>query len=334
MRAYQIQSDGGIDALALVERPSPQPGPGEILVRMKASALNYRDLSTVEAPVGRGFAYPRVPNSDGAGEVVALGAGVSAQKIGDRVVGCFFRDWPAGPISAQAMATALGGACDGVLAEEVLFSSAGVVPVPQHLSYPEAATLPCAGLTAWNCLVEQGGLRAGSRVLLIGTGGVSIFGLQLAAMMGAQAIILSSSDEKLARAEQLGAWKTINYRRDPDWQATVKALTDGLGVDIVLETGGGGTLEKSIDAVKVGGTISLIGILSGGVIDPTSVMRKSIKLQGVYVGNRQMFTEMNRALSASQLHPVIDKTFAFDKARDAFHALRAAGHFGKLVITF
>ena len=232
------------------------------------------------------------------------------------------------------MATALGGACDGVLAEEVLFSSAGVVPVPQHLSYPEAATLPCAGLTAWNCLVEQGGLRAGSRVLLIGTGGVSIFGLQLAAMMGAQAIILSSSDEKLARAEQLGAWKTINYRRDPDWQATVKALTDGLGVDIVLETGGGGTLEKSIDAVKVGGTISLIGILSGGVIDPTSVMRKSIKLQGVYVGNRQMFTEMNRALSASQLHPVIDKTFAFDKARDAFHALRAAGHFGKLVITF
>ncbi|MGO1119810.1 zinc-dependent alcohol dehydrogenase family protein [Rhodovibrionaceae bacterium A322] len=333
MRAYEIQSDGGVDALALVERPSPQPGPGQILVRMKASALNYRDLSTVEQPVGRGFDYPRVPNSDGAGEVIAVGANVTAHKVGDRIVGCFFGDWAAGPISAYAMSTALGGAADGVLAEEVIFNSDAVVPVPDHMSYEEAATLPCAALTAWNCLVEQGGMKAGTTVLLIGTGGVSIFGLQLAAMMGAQAIVISSSNEKLARAKEMGAWQGINYRENPEWQEKVKELTGGLGVDVVLETGGGGTLERSIEAVKVGGTISLIGILTGGTINPTLVMRKSIKLQGVYVGHRQMFLEMNKALSAHQLRPVIDQTFSFDQARDAFHAMRAAGHFGKLVVT-
>jgi NADPH:quinone reductase-like Zn-dependent oxidoreductase len=200
------------------------------------------------------------------------------------------------------------------------------------LNYAEASTLPCAGLTAWNCLLEQGEMQAGSTVLLLGTGGVSIFGLQFAAMTGARAIVTSSSDEKLLRAKELGAWETINYRKNPDWEQAVLDLTGGLGVDVTLEVGGGGTLTKSVTATKVGGTVSLVGVLAGGAIDPTLVMRRSIRLQGVYVGSRRMFSDMNAAISANGMHPVIDQSFAFDDAPAAYHAMRAAGHFGKLVI--
>jgi NADPH:quinone reductase-like Zn-dependent oxidoreductase len=204
--------------------------------------------------------------------------------------------------------------------------------IPDHLSFEEAATLPCASLTAWNCLVEQGGLKAGDTALFLGTGGASIAGLQIAKMMGARAIITSSSDEKLARASGLGADELINYRETPDWEARVLELTDGAGVDVTIETGGGGTLEKTIEATRIGGTIGLIGILTGGTINPTGVMRKSIRLQGVYVGNRRMFEDMNAALSVNQVHPVIDQVFEFEEARAAYHAMRAAGHFGKLVV--
>ncbi len=332
MRAYQIVGEGGIDALQMVERPAPEPGAGEVLVRMRANSINYRDLATIEDPVPRGIRFPRVPNSDGAGEVVALGAGVREVAVGDRVASCFFQDWQAGPIEASLMASALGGARDGVLAEEVVLAQAGVVPIPEHLSFAEAACLPCAGLTAWNCLVEQGGMKAGDRVLLLGTGGVSIFGLQFARLFGARAIITSSSDDKLARARELGAWKTINYRDTPDWEKAVMELTDGRGADIVLEVGGAGTLAKSIEAVRVGGTVSLVGVLTGGTINPVAVMRKSVRLQGVYVGSRAMFRAMNAAIAANAMTPVIDRSFAFDEARAAYHAMRAAGHFGKLVI--
>ena len=333
MRAYEIVSDGGVEALALNSRPTPQPGPGEILVRMRASAINYRDLSTILDPAARGIPYPRIPNSDGAGEVVEVGAGVTRFAAGDRVAGCFFQNWSDGRISTTAMASALGGPVDGVLAEEVVFSAQGAVHLPPQLSFEEGATLPCAGLTAWNCLIEQGGLTAGKTALFLGTGGVSIFGLQIAKMIGARAIITSSSDAKLARAASLGADEMINYRQTPDWQARVLELTAGVGVDVTVETGGGGTLEKTIEATRVGGTVSLIGVLTAGAINPSNVMRKSIRLQGVYVGNRRMFEEMNAALSLNQVTPVIDQLFAFDDARSAYQVMREASHFGKLVVT-
>ncbi len=332
MRAYEIVSNGGVDALALNERQSPQPGAGEILVGIRASSINYRDLSTIEDPVPRGVSYPLIPNSDGAGEVIAVGAGVTRFKTGDRVAGCFFQNWLDGRISAAAMASAMGGAIDGVLAEEVVLSEAGAVHIPAHMSFEEAATLPCAGLTAWNCLVEQASLKAGNTALFLGTGGVSIFGLQIAKMMGARAIITSSSDNKLARAKDLGADELINYRQTPDWEAKVLELTNGTGVDVTIETGGGGTLEKTIEATRIGGTISLIGVLTDGTINPTTVMRKSIRLQGVYVGNRRMFEDMNAAFTLNRIHPLIDRVFDFEDARSAFQAMRVAGHFGKLVV--
>jgi NADPH:quinone reductase-like Zn-dependent oxidoreductase len=215
----------------------------------------------------------------------------------------------------------------------VLLREGGAVSLPDHLSFEEGATLPCAGLTAWNCLVEQGGLKAGDTALFLGTGGVSIFGLQFAKMMGARTIVTSSSDAKLERAASLGADELINYREVPDWQIRVLELTDGAGVDITIETGGGGTLEKTLEATRIGGTVSLIGVLTGGTINPVTVMRKSIRLQGVYVGNRRMFEDMNAALAFNQVRPVIDQVFAFEDARAAYHAMRAAGHFGKLVVT-
>ena len=332
MRAYEIVSEGGIDALALNERRSPEPGKGEILVAVRASAINYRDLSTIEDPVPRGIIFPLVPNSDAAGEVIAVGDGVTRFKAGDRVAGCFFQNWSDGSISAAAMASAMGGPIDGVLAEEVVLNEAGAVHIPPHLSYEEGATLPCAGLTAWNCLVEQGGLKPGKTALFLGTGGVSIIGLQIAKMMGARAIITSSSEAKLERASGLGADELINYRENPDWQARVLELTDGAGVDVTIETGGGGTLEKTMQATRIGGTISLIGVLTGGTINPTTVMRKSIRLQGVYVGSRRMFEDMNAALALNRVHPVIDQVFEFEDARTAYHTMRGAGHFGKLVV--
>ncbi len=332
MRAYEIVSDKGPAALALTERPAPSPGPGEVLVRMRANAINYRDLATIEDPVARGLPYPRIPNSDGAGEVVAVGPGVTSVAPGDRVASCFFQAWRDGPIDQAAMDSALGGALDGVLAELVVLKEAGVIPVPDHLDFGEAATLPCAGLTAWNCLFDQGGLRAGQTVLLLGTGGVSVFALQFARMCGARAIITSSSNDKLDRIRELGAWAAINYHETPDWQDAVLDLTGGRGVDVTVEVGGAGTLERSIAATKIGGTISLVGILTGGTINPVLVMRKSIRLQGVYVGSRRMFTAMNAAIAANRIHPVIDQRFDFDEAREAYKAMREAGHFGKLVI--
>jgi NADPH:quinone reductase-like Zn-dependent oxidoreductase len=333
MKAWEIVSDGGIDALACNERPTPEPGPGGVLVRLRAISVNYRDLSTVLDPVARNLPYPRIPNSDGAGEVIAVGPGVTRCTVGDRVAGCFFQDWAAGGISAAAMATALGGPVDGVLAEATVLREGGLVAIPDHLSFEEAACLPCAGVTAWNCLIADGGLKAGDTVLLLGTGGVSVFATQFAATAGARVIITSSSDDKLERARQLGANETINYVATPDWANRVLELTDGHGADHVLEVGGPGTMEQSIEAVRVGGHIAYVGVLTGGAINPVGIMRKSIRLQGVYVGSRAMFEDMNRTLLLHDLHPVIDRTFPFADAREAFHHMKAAGHFGKIVVT-
>ena len=333
MKAFEIVNANGIDALNLADRPSPKPGPGEVLVRMRANSINFRDLATILDPEPRGIPYPRIPNSDGAGEVVATGPGVSAWKAGDRVAGTFFRDWDSGGITAAVMASALGGATDGVLAEEVILPERGLVAIPDYMSFEEAATLPCAALTAWRALVEEGKLRAGETVLLLGTGGVSIFALQIAKMHGATVIHTSSSDEKLARVRSMGADHTINYRETPEWQDAVLDLTNGVGVDHVVEVGGGGTLARSAGAVRVGGHIALIGILSMDRVDPTLLMRKSVRMTGIYVGSRQMFQSMLRAFEAHEVRPVIDRTFPFTESRDAFHHMQKAGHFGKITIS-
>lgn len=332
MRAWEIVSADGIDALSLADRPTPEPGPGEVRVRIRASSINYRDLLTVESPAARNLPYPRVPNSDGAGEVTAVGPGVSRFKPGDRVASCFFQRWNDGGITPDAMASALGGALDGVLAEEVVLAEDGVVAIPAHLDYRQAATLPCAALTAWHALVEKGRVTAGETVLLIGTGGVSIFALQFAAMHGARAIVMSSSDAKRERATALGAWRTLNYREVPEWQDAVLEMTGGAGVDHVVEVGGAGTLERSVLAARVGGHVALIGVLTGGAVNPTAIMRKSLRVHGIYVGSRAMFEAMNRAIEAARLEPVIERAYGFDDARAAYRDMRAAGHFGKLVI--
>lgn len=333
MRAWEIISGDGVDALNLSERETPVPGPGQVRVRMNANSINYRDLTTVEDPIPRKLPFPTVPNSDGAGVVTAVGEGVSLQQ-GDRVTSCFFEDWTAGEISAAAMASALGGARQGVLAEEVILPEHGVIPTPDHLTDAEAATLPCAALTAWHALNLPRPIVAGETVLLLGTGGVSVFAQQFCSMMGARTIVTSSSDEKLARMTALGANQTVNYRSNPDWDAEVLDMTGGLGVDRVVEVGGPGTFDRSVNAVRVGGIVGLIGILTGigGQASPTAIMRKSVTIRGIYVGSRAMFADMNRAISAHGLKPVIDQSFDFQDARTAYHTMRAAGHFGKLVI--
>ena len=334
MRAWEIVSEGGVKALSLADRSVPEPGPGQVQVRVRASSINYRDLITVEDPASRNLTLPAVPNSDCAGEITALGPDVAGFAVGDRVAGCFFQDWQAGSCSARVMASALGGALDGVLAEQVVLSAGGVVPIPDHLSFEEAATLPCAALTAWHALTQPAPVLPGETVLLLGTGGVSVFALQFCGMMGARTIVTSSRDEKLTRMRAMGADETINYRQTSDWERRALELTGGVGVDRVIEVGGPGTLQKSIKATRIGGQISLIGVLTGvtGTIVPTAILGKSITVRGIYVGSRDMFTQMNLAISHHKLHPVIDRTVEFEAAQDAYRAMRATEHLGKIVI--
>jgi NADPH:quinone reductase-like Zn-dependent oxidoreductase len=334
MRAWEIVSDGGVDALALNDRAMPGPGPGQVLIQVHASSINYRDLTTIEDPVSRNLPYPTVPNSDAAGEVVAIGDGVDGFSVGDRIATCFFEAWPDGTITPAAMASALGGARQGVLAEHVVLNADSVVPVPAHLDWRQAATLPCAALTAWHALTEPEPIAAGDTVLLLGTGGVSVFAQQFCRAMGARTIVTSSSDAKLQRMRDLGAAETVNYRETPDWESTVLEMTDGAGVDRIVEVGGPGTLQKSLEAVRVGGHIALIGLLAGAqaTVAPLSIMRKSISVRGIYVGSRRQFLDMNKAITEHHIEPVVDQTFAFDDARAAYHRMRGAEHFGKLVI--
>lgn len=332
MRVWQIVSEGGVDVLDMASRDAPTPGAGQVKVAVKASSINYRDLATITNPVARGLVYPVVPNSDCAGEIVAVGDGVDRAWIGKRVTSCFFQDWQSGPCSTAAMSSALGGALDGVLAEEVLLNQTGCIEIPDHMSYEQASTLPCAALTAWNALMEVGQIDSDSTVLLLGTGGVSIFALQMVNAIGARAIITSSCNEKLKIAQSLGAWKTVNYHEHPDWEKQVLDITNGHGVDLTVEVGGAGTLQRSIEATRVAGAIGLIGILTGGKIDPVAVMRKSIRLQGIYVGSRDMFADMNQFLAKHYIEPMINKVFEFDDAREAYRTMESAGHLGKIVI--
>ncbi len=334
MKAYEIQSNAGIDALTLVDRPKPQPAAGQVLIKVKATSLNYRDLLVAEGAYGAGQKYPLIPMSDGAGEVVAVGEGVTRVKVGDRVAAIFFQDWIYGSLTKETMKSDLGGGIDGMLAEYVVLNQDGLVKLPDHLSYAEGATLPCAAVTAWHALITKGNLSAGDSVLLLGTGGVSMFALQLAKINGARVIITSSSDEKLARARELGADQTINYKTTPDWEKQVYQLTNRIGVDHVVEVGGAGTLPKSLQAARIGGRISLIGVLSGrgNEIDPMSILFKSLAVQGIYVGSREMFEAMNQAIAQHELQPIIDRIFAFTEVKEAYSYLKSAAHFGKIVI--
>lgn len=334
MRAVEIRDAFGLDHLVLAERPDPRPGPGQVMMRVRAASLNYRDLLTVRGEYNRKQPLPLIPCSDGAGEVVTVGEGVSRVRVGDRVCGIFAQRWIAGEPTRERLRSTLGGPLDGMLAELVTLSEEGVVTVPEHLSDEEAATLPCAAVTAWNALVDEGGVKAGDTVLVQGTGGVSLFALQLARLLGARVIATSSSDEKLARAKELGASEGINYRETPDWGARAKALTGGVGVDCVVEVGGAGTFQQSLQAVRMGGRIALIGNLSGNAtqIPLTSILMQRIRVQGILVGPRESFEAMNRAIAASGLRPVIDRTFPLEEARAAFEHMAAGSHFGKIVV--
>ena len=334
MKTYQYPRLG-LENLTLVECDEPKPAPCEVVVKFHAASLNYRDLLFAEGLYNPRPNLPAVPLSDGAGEVTAVGEGVTKWQAGDRVCPAFFQGWIEGPRTAEKTRSALGaGEMDGVLREFGAFHEEGLIRIPAALSYEEAATLPCAAVTAWHALVDIGKIKAGDTVLTLGTGGVSIFAVQFAKLHGARAIATSSSDEKLARARALGADETINYRNTPDWDKEVLRLTDGAGADMVVEVGGAGTLAKSVHATRVGGLVALIGVLaSGGGLDPMRVLMKSIHLQGIFVGSRRMFEEMNRAITVNRLKPVIDKTFAFAQAREALESMKTGSHFGKIVIT-
>jgi len=333
MKAFEIRQASGIDALTLTEKPEPKPSYGQVLVKTKAVSLNYRDLLVVKGAYSRNLPSGLIPCSDGAGEVVEVGEGVTRANPGDRVAGIYMQTWISGELNESKAKSALGGAIDGVLAEYVLFHQDGLVHIPEHLSYEEAATLPCAAVTAWNGLITSGGLKLGDTVLVMGTGGVSIFALQFARNAGARVIATSSSDEKLERVKQLGASDGINYKSVPDWDKKVWELTKKVGVDHVVEVGGAGTLAKSLRAVRMGGHISLIGVLSGaGEANPLPAVMKNIRIQGIYVGSRDMFEAMNIAISLHQLHPVIDRVFPFEEAKEALRYMESGAHFGKVVI--
>jgi len=332
MRAWQISSFG-IDSLEFVERPTPTPGPGEVLVGVRAVSYNYRDLMTVKGLYNPKLALPRIPCSDGAGEVVAVGAGVTAWKAGDRVAGIFMQNWIDGSLTAAKSRGALGGDIDGMLADYVVLHEAGLVAIPEHLSFQEAATLPCAAVTAWNALTA-GDLKPGSTVLIQGTGGVSIFALQFAKLRGARVLGISSSDEKLERAEGLGLDAGLNYQDNAGWDRWALDQTDGEGVDLVVEVGGVGTLGRSLRAIRVGGTVAQVGVLSGpgDPIPIPLILHKIARLRGIYVGSRQDFVEMNRAITHSALRPVGEE-FHWTQAREVLERMEEGSHFGKLVLT-
>lgn len=339
MRAYPIRQFG-LEYLEQVELPTLQIAPGMVLISVHAVSLNYRDLMMVKGLYNPKMELPRIPCSDGAGEVVAIGEGVGRVKVGDRVCGIFMQRWLDGPLTAERSKAALGGDVDGMLGEYVLLAEDGVVRFPEHLSYEEAATLPCAGVTAWNALQYAGEpalpVLPGETVVIQGTGGVSIFALQFAKLLGARVVGTSSSEEKLTRAYGLGLDAGCNYKQRPEWSKWIVEVTGGRGADRIIEVGGAGTFGQSLRAARVGGMVAQIGVLSGSAMSETvaltPILLKQIRVQGIYVGSRAMFEQMNAAIAKARLHPVIDRVFDFDQAREAFLHMQSASHFGKIVI--
>ncbi len=333
MKAWRIPTFG-IDKLSLDEVPAPQPGQGQVVVDVHAVSLNYRDLLTVKGLYNPKLQPNRVPCSDGAGIIAAIGKGVTQVAVGDRVAGIFFQRWLDGDPAPEKFKGALGGDIDGTLAQQVLLGEDGVVKFPEHLSFEEAATLPCAGVTAWNAVVTAAGTKSGDTVLIQGTGGVSCFALQFAKGLGARVIGTSSSADKLRRAAKLGLDAGHNYRDDPEWARWATTQTCGRGVDLTVEVGGAGTFQQSLAATRTGGVVAQIGVLTGREqpLAITPILHKMLQIRGIYVGSRRHFVEMNRAIGQTALRPVIDRVFSFGEAQEAFKTMETASHFGKIVI--
>jgi NADPH:quinone reductase-like Zn-dependent oxidoreductase len=332
MKAYRLHGFTGPDGWRREDLPTPAPGQGEVLVRVRAVSLNYRDLLISKGLYNPKLPLPMIPVSDGAGEIAATGPGTSRFQPGDRVAAAFMPAWIDGRLDESKARSALGGEVGGMLAEEVVLPEEALVSIPEHLSFEEAATLPCAGVTAWHALLA-GGVKPGDTVLTLGSGGVSVFALQFARLAGARVIATSSQNDKLARLHELGASVGINYKVTPEWDRLVKQETGRVGVDQVIEVGGAGTLPRSLRSVRTGGYIALIGVLSGlGEVNPMSILMKSVRVQGIFVGSRAMFESMNRAIAFNELRPVIDRVFEFDDAVAALKHMESGSHFGKVVI--
>lgn len=335
MKVFQVEGGWSRENVSLSTRPDPQPGPGEVRLRMKASALNYRDLLVPQRGYGsRMQALPLIMLSDGLGVVDAVGEGVAGVREGDRLCPLFFQSWLAGDPDESRLARSLGVEMDGTMAEFMVLPAAGVAAVPAHLSDEEAASIPTAGVTAWRALVTEGRVKAGDTVLVPGTGGVSLFALQFARLLGAFTIVTSSSDAKLERARELGADAVINYRTTPGWGKRAREITGGIGLDHIIEVGGQGTLPESLRAIRPGGTISMIGVLAGGTMDAKLglVVTRHVRLQGITVGNRDDFQAMMRAIGQANLRPVVDRVFAFEELPQALDYLKSGQHFGKVCI--
>ena len=335
MQAYQIVSGAHVAGLERVERPAPVAGLHEVLVRTHAVSLNYRDLMFARGQYGPAADHPMIPVADGAGEVIAIGAGVTRFKPGDRVINTYFPDWIDGRPTPAKTRDSFGAQIDGVLAEQFVTHEDALVAIPAHLDYAEAATLSCAGITAWNAIFVEAALKPGDSVLLLGTGGVSIIALQLAKAAGLRAIVTSSSDDKLERARALGADAVINYRDTPEWQNEVLRLTDGIGVDAVVEVGGEGTLARSIQAARMGGTVAVIGGVTGfggTQVDPLALITGVKRLAGIFVGSRAMLDALAKFVEVNRIVPVVDRVFDFGQAREAYEHLEASKHFGKVVV--
>lgn len=331
MRQAVIEGGFGIEKIVWREVEDPQPGPGQVLVRVRATSLNYRDYLVAMGLYNPKMPLPRVPLSDGTGEIVALGAGVGNWAVGDRVASIFMQTWLDGPFREAYGKSALGGAIDGMLAELVVLDAQGLVGIPDHLSFAEAATLPCAAVTAWNALFESGNVKPGDTVLVQGSGGVSVFALQFAKAAGARVIATSSQPAKMERLKAMGADWVLNYKQEPEWG---KVIAKAGGVDHVVEVGGIGSLEQSITAVGAGGHISVIGVLTGvaGSINIAPILHKHLHVQGIYVGSRAMFQNLNRALLQNQLKPVVDSVYPAAQIQEALRHMEGAGHFGKIVV--
>jgi NADPH:quinone reductase-like Zn-dependent oxidoreductase len=335
MQAYQILPGDNIDGLRRVELPDRELGIGEVRVRVHAVSLNYRDLMVARGNYLVNVDDPIIPCSDGAGEVLAVGHGVRHLQVGDRVAASFFPYWHDGPPTPDKVRHALGGDIDGMLAQEVILHEDSLARIPPGLSFVDAATMPCAGVTAWNSIfVSSHDMKPGHTVLLLGTGGVSVLGLQLAKAAGMRTIITSSSDEKLQRARELGAHDTINYRAMPEWHEEVLRVTHGVGAHVVLEVGGKGTVNRSVAAASMGGSVAIIGGVSGfgGDVNPATLLASAKRMVGIYVGSRTMLEDVMRFADATGLKPVVDRVFTFDQAKEAYRYMESASHFGKVVI--
>lgn len=337
MRALSVEAPWGLDEIKVVDAPDPSPGPGEVLVRMRAVSLNYRDLLMVQGIYARAAAGagPVTPFSDGCGVVEAVGLGVTRFAAGDRVATMFFQGWISGPPTLAKLSTSLGSPIPGAGREFAVFSQEGLSKVPDFLTDQQVATLPCAALTAWRALFVDARLEPGDLVVLQGTGGVSVFGLQFAHAAGYRTLITSSSDEKLERAKALGADHLVNYRKAPEWSQAVREVS-GAGADLIIEVGGGGTIEQSLKAIRIGGHIAIVGVVAGlGTgMNPAVLIGNSAKLQGLSVGSRDMFEAMCRAIDLHRIHPVVDKVFPWTEVGAAFKAMQGGEHFGKIVLEF